>query len=1040
MTDPVVDVVLVGTPFAPIGMGEHIRAPFRALRSVGARVRVHDVLPHASSDDAELQREIGPHLADALSPSVNIFCINGNQVREVFGCLRPPLPSTSHNIIWPAWELSTYPDDWAREFGPFHEVWVASRFTEAALRAAVSIPVSRMPFGIGPRLARFLGRRHFGIPEAPFVFLFMFDFLSFVERKNPFAVLEAFRRLQRRRPGPAARLVIKLNNSAQRPRDHRRFLDAIAAVPDRVIVIDRVMTDDEIKNLVRCCDCFVSLHRSEGFGFALAEAMYFRKPVIATGYSGNLDFMSADTSALLPYHLVPVPPGTYPYADGQVWAEPDLDAAVDAMLRLLDDPPYRHALGLAASRHVRTHLSYQAVGLRYLARLGDIVAGARPVTPVSSIQHNGPHPTASDVGPVTPSMDHPGRLPSVSRFRVHASGRAVGYVPDQPGILPERLPARVVAFYLPRFYPDREADGRWGSRLTEWAIVARALPQIEGQSQPRLPGELGFYDLRVEAVHRRQLDLARQYGLSGFCYSFYWCAGKSFFEIALRRHLDDPSFTLPFCLNWANEDWTSGADGRDNVLLSRQHSSTDDLAFADYVLCYLRDPRYFRVGGRPLLIVNRPDLLPDPPASAQRWREHFRTHGIGEVLLAFLDAVDRGAPSRIGFDAAIEFGPDQTVSPEVSTTVRRVNPEFAGRAYDWRCFPQRSASYEDPPFLHFRSVNPGWDTGARNPGRSDVFLNTSPRGYETWLTHALHDAVRRFPQQDHRLVFVNAWNKWAEAAYLEPDARLGYAYLAATRRALVRVAAAQGEEPAVLPARRPICVVVHAYYPELLDEILALLTSWQPPYRLILTTAPDTERAVRARLVNFGHDVECRVYENRGRDILPFLRVANELADSGEQLVLKLHTKRSLHRVDGDGWRRDLLAKLIGAESEQRCHAAFAAFPRLGMIAPHGHIFALRFYWSTNRENVHYLCRRLGIAEADPEREVFTAGSMFWARLDALRPLLDLHLDEAEFEAERGQVDGTMAHAVERVMTLAVKQSGMYLASTSEPAEEVAPS
>ena len=192
----------------------------------------------------------------------------------------------------------------------------------------------------------------------------------------------------------------------------------------------------------------------------------------------------------------------------------------------------------------------------------------------------------------------------------------------------------------------------------------------------------------------------------------------------------------------------------------------------------------------------------------------------------------------------------------------------------------------------------------------------------------------------------------------------------------------------------------------------------------------------RERLARFGLDADCRIYENRGRDILPFLRVANELADSGEELVLKLHTKRSTHRVDGDIWRRDLLDKLAGPANVQRLYRAFAEFPRLGMIAPEGHVLTTRLYWGWNEENVHYLCRRMGIAGAESSPEVFVAGSMFWARLDALRPLLDLHLDEAEFEAEGGHVDGTMGHAIERVMALAVKQAGLYLASTSQPSVE----
>jgi glycosyltransferase involved in cell wall biosynthesis len=359
-------------------MGEFIRASFRGFQSVAAPVRVYDASAPEAGGDPDLQRELRPHLTDRLSPYLNIFHINGDEIAETLRRLHPPLPPTSYSIIWPMWELSRYPEEWAREVARFDEVWVASRHTEASLRAAVSNPISCMPLGIEPRLSRFLGRRYFGISETSFVFLFVFDFLSFIERKNPFAVLEAFRRLTRLRPGSDILLVIKLNNSSRRPMDHQRLMEAIAAIGDRVLIIDRSMSDDEIKNLIRCCDCFVSLHRAEGFGFSLGEAMYFRKPVIATAYSGNMEFMNEANSCLVPSKLVPVPEGSYPSTDGQVWAEPDTAAAVECMVKLSDNPLCGRSLGQAASRHVRTHFSYRSAGLRYMARVAEILSTTRP--------------------------------------------------------------------------------------------------------------------------------------------------------------------------------------------------------------------------------------------------------------------------------------------------------------------------------------------------------------------------------------------------------------------------------------------------------------------------------------------------------------------------------------------------------------------------------------------------------------------------------------------------------------------------------------
>ena len=140
--------------------------------------------------------------------------------------------------------------------------------------------------------------------------------------------------------------------------------------------------------------------------------------------------------------------------------------------------------------------------------------------------------------------------------------------------------------------------------------------------------------------------------------------------------------------------------------------------------------------------------------------------------------------AELGFDAMVEFPPNNTAPPLVTDKVRKLNPDFSGNVYDWSCFPERSRRYETPPHTFYRGVNPGWDNEARKPGVSNIFVNASPRGYEEWLVNAMRDTIARFDAPDQRLVFINAWNEWAEGAHLEPDVRLGYAWLDATRRAV----------------------------------------------------------------------------------------------------------------------------------------------------------------------------------------------------------------------------------------------------------------
>jgi lipopolysaccharide biosynthesis protein len=577
-----------------------------------------------------------------------------------------------------------------------------------------------------------------------------------------------------------------------------------------------------------------------------------------------------------------------------------------------------------------------------------------------------------------------------------------------------------VAFYLPQFHPIPENDAWWGEGFTEWHNVTRALPQFEGHAQPRLPGELGFYDLRLADAMRRQMQLAREYGIAAFCSYFYWFAGKTLLETPLQQWLADPALDLPLCLCWANENWSRRWDGRaDDILIGQRHSPADDLAFIEHVARYLVDPRYLRVGGKPLLLVYRPGLLPDPKATAVRWREWCRANGIGEIQLAYVQSFDRVDPRTIGFDAAVEFPPNNTTPAPITARQHLLNPDYRGDVHDWRELARQSMAQPDPAYPRYPGVNPGWDNEPRRSGGGRVFAHASPRGYRDWLRHAIGTAQRRFPVQP--LVFVNAWNEWAEGAVLEPDSRLGHAWLEATRAAL---------RPAPAVDTRP-CAVIHVWYPELLDELVAALRASGIDWRIVITTAREREQAVRERMAQLGLDAEIDVFENRGRDILPFLHVANRLLDEGVTTVLKLHGKRSTHRQDGEIWRRELLDKLLAPERAGRIAAAFRDDATLGLVHAEGHLQPLDYYWGANQANVDYLTRRLGIAAPQVEHDSFIAGSMFWLRPEALRLLLDAHLEVAEFEAEAGQLDGTLAHAVERVFSLSASAGGFGTVSAA---------
>ena len=369
--------VLVGYPFAPIGRGEDIRSTFRALRAVKVNVLICDPSGQTKGSRPEMGEKFSTELTEYLGAGVNIWHLNGNEVEKYMQPFAGRLPPAGYHVIYPQWELAAYPQEWIEQLNRFHEIWAPSRFVFDCLRKAVSKPVFLLPLSVQVDITAFLGRRYFGLPESAYLFLFFFDFRSYIDRKNPQAVIKAFEQVCAARSGGDSRLVLKIHGATGSKKnifDFKRFMVEVERCKfhRKIIVIDEVFSDTEIKSLLRCCDCFISLHRSEGLGRGLAEAMLLGKPVIATAYSGNLDYMNDGNSCLVPYQLVKIAEGSYPHAQGQVWAEPDIDHAVSHMLKLLDDRDYGRMLGRTASQFIRTHFSSRAIGLRYQRRIDEI--------------------------------------------------------------------------------------------------------------------------------------------------------------------------------------------------------------------------------------------------------------------------------------------------------------------------------------------------------------------------------------------------------------------------------------------------------------------------------------------------------------------------------------------------------------------------------------------------------------------------------------------------------------------------------------------
>jgi lipopolysaccharide biosynthesis protein len=338
----------------------------------------------------------------------------------------------------------------------------------------------------------------------------------------------------------------------------------------------------------------------------------------------------------------------------------------------------------------------------------------------------------------------------------------------------ERTPgkARLVAFYLPQFHPIPENNEWWGTGFTEWTNVAQARPLFPGHYQPHLPADLGFYDLRVPEVRNAQAELAARHGIEAFCYWHYWFDGRRLLERPFNEVLASGEPDFPFCLAWANETWSRRWLGEEKeVLLKQTYSAADDVRHAKWLAQAFADRRYLRVEGRPLFLVYKPKDLPDPQATTTVIRRECLRAGLPNPFLVGVAAFARVDYRSIGFDANLLF------EPHLGSLADSLRPGII--AYDYASARTKMMETRGA-YPAYPCIMVSWDNTPRRGEQGIVFTDGTPEHFERGLRE-LVESVRETPPQ-HRLVFLNAWNEWAEGNHLEPDLQNGLKYLEAVRR------------------------------------------------------------------------------------------------------------------------------------------------------------------------------------------------------------------------------------------------------------------
>ncbi len=351
---------------------------------------------------------------------------------------------------------------------------------------------------------------------------------------------------------------------------------------------------------------------------------------------------------------------------------------------------------------------------------------------------------------------------------------------------------KLLAYYLPQYHPDPHNDAWWGKGSTEWTNVSKSVPQYVGQYQPRLPGELGFYDLRLSENIHRQIELAKFYGVYGFSFYYYWFNGVRLLDLPFNKFVNDKSIDFPFNICWVNESWTKQWEGASNVPLIEQDNTVESYQrfITSCVNLFTKD-NYIKVAGKPVLSVYRPLNVPKSQEVISHWRDYVRKEtGLDLYIIGCIrtdSSEDYYADYKdMGFDACSEFapGPQLPYMKDITSNKQFVCDKFFGKVYDYKDFVENKGYFQLKRDGLYRAVSPMWDNTARKKNKGLILDGATPELYKQWLIDIINE-TKKNDTIDDDIIFINAWNEWAEGTYLEPDLKWKYGYLEATKDAIL---------------------------------------------------------------------------------------------------------------------------------------------------------------------------------------------------------------------------------------------------------------
>lgn len=591
------------------------------------------------------------------------------------------------------------------------------------------------------------------------------------------------------------------------------------------------------------------------------------------------------------------------------------------------------------------------------------------------------------------------------------------------GKLEQAKDVKLIAFHLPQFHTFPENDEWWGKGFTEWVNVKKASKLFPGHNQPREPLDQNYYDLLSKEILLEQAELSQKYGIDGFCYYHYWFHGKKLMEGPLEMLLENKDIPQKFCLCWANEPWTRNWDGKKSAVLMPQEYGTEgdwELHFK-YLSSFFRDERYICVDNKPLFVIYRTESIPE----IEKMMAYFSRRAVEELgtELFFLEERNGFQRNKVSNQSkgVIEFEPMYTLTygrSLVQKTFQVLKSDLRNQLYHSKI---RTYDYRDvwKELLHrtreqtasnvYSCAFVDWDNSPRRGEQGIVFLNSSPQLFRKYLKQLVADSRKRGSE----LVFINAWNEWAEGCYLEPDETNRHGYLEA-------VADVVGKGPSV-------AVQVHCYYLDILSEISHALKQIPVDYDCYVSTdTHEKKKEIEKTLKTCGMKrLVVDVFPNKGRDVMPFLLQMQEVWEQ-YQYLCHFHTKKTITSECGQEWCKYLLHHLFGErENVLAILQCFEKDNKIGMIYPET-FPAMKTHeeWGSNRSGVKRLLHKMK-CDVELKTDVeFPVGDMFWARVDAIAPVLGYPWKERMFPREKGQIDGTLMHQIERCWRLVAEQKG----------------